>query len=51
MGLPVLVMEMSDSIRLPATFWAALPADRAAVRGKTILAAVFVIKNGVQASN
>src|SRR5688572_5404853 len=51
MGLPVRVMVMSERNRLPAKLWAALPADRAATRGETILAVVSVSKNGVQASN
>lgn len=38
MGLPVLVMEMSEAKRLPAMSLATLRADRTADRGEAILA-------------
>ncbi len=37
MGLPVLVMAMSEAKRLPALLWAILRAERIAQREETIL--------------
>lgn len=38
-GLPVLVMVMSEAKRLPTVLWTMLRAERAVMREETILAA------------
>lgn len=51
MGFPVRVMETSDRKRLPTTLGATLRADRAAARGKAILAIVAVARMVVAVSS